>query len=140
VAYFKDAQEVYDTLGRLLAEITTADDEMGAQFRAANTILRCEYSDPESSITVRLDDAEGERVEFGESELEPEVTIRMAADTAHLFWLGGVDVTRSFARGEITAEGPVAKLLRLVPLCKPAFPRYRSLLIERGRPDLAEAG
>ena len=138
MAYFKDAQEVYDTLGRLFAEIVADDDEMGPRFRAADTIVRYEFSEPQSTITLRLGEGDGERVEFGEDGSEPEVTMRMAADTAHRFWLGQVDVTRALARGEITAEGPVAKLLRLVPLSKPAFPRYRSLLIEQGRSDLAE--
>lgn len=138
MAYFKDAQEVYDTLGRLLASITADDDELAPTFRAADTVVRYEYSDPDSSITVRLGEGDGERIQFGEGDLEPEVTMRMAADTAHRFWLGQVDVTRALARGEITAEGPVAKLLRLVPLAKPAFPRYRRLLIDQGRPDLAE--
>jgi hypothetical protein len=138
VAYFRDAQEVYDTIGRLLAEIAADDDGLGPSFRAADTVVRYEYTDPESTITVRLGEGVDEPVLFGESDLEPEVTMRMAADTAHRFWLGQVDVTRALARGEITAEGPVAKLLRLVPLAKPAFPRYRAMLVEQGRSDLAE--
>lgn len=138
MAYFSDAQEVYDTLGTLFSEITGDGDELAPQFRSADTIVRYEYSDPESAITVRLDEGEGERVVFGETDLEPEVTMRMSADTAHRFWLGDVDLTRALARGEITASGPVAKLLRLVPLAKPAFPRYRRQLVEQGRTDLTE--
>ena len=138
MAYFSDAQEVYDTLCTLFSEITSDGDELAPQFRSADTIVRYEYSDPESAITVRLDEGEGERVVFGETDLEPEVTMRMSADTAHRFWLGDVDLTRALARGEITASGPVAKLLRLVPLAKPAFPRYRRQLVEQGRTDLTE--
>ena len=37
------------------------------------------------------------------------------------------------------AKGPVAKILKLVPLVKPVFPRYRQLLEENGRQDLLEA-
>jgi hypothetical protein len=37
------------------------------------------------------------------------------------------------------AKGPVAKILKLVPLTKPIFPRYRKLLEEAGRKDLLEA-
>ncbi len=61
----------------------------------------------------------------------------MAADTAHRFWLGQVNVTVALARGEIKATGPVAKILKLVPLTKPLFPRYKALLEARGRSDLA---
>ena len=88
---FSDAQEVYDTIGRLFVEIA-ADEELAAQFRAANTIVRYQYSDPDSAITVRLQEGEPGDVDFGESEMEPEVTMTMAADTAHRFWLGQVNV------------------------------------------------
>jgi putative sterol carrier protein len=138
VAYFSDAQDVYDTLGALLTAITADDDELAAKLRSADTIVRYEYSEPDASITVHLDESDAERVQFGDSADEPEVTMRMAADTAHRFWLGELDVTRALARGEITASGPVAKVLRLVPLAKPAFPRYRQLLIDQGRAELTE--
>jgi hypothetical protein len=42
-------------------------------------------------------------------------------------------------RGEIKAKGPVAKILKLVPVVKPVFPRYRERLEAGGRADLAEA-
>ena len=54
----------------------------------------------------------------------------MDADTAHRFWLGKVNVTVALARGQMKAKGPVAKILKLVPLAKPVFPRYRAQLEE----------
>ena len=63
----------------------------------------------------------------------------MDADTAHRFWLGKVNVTVALARGQMKAKGPVAKILKLVPLTKPIFPRYRAMLEESGRQDLLEA-
>jgi hypothetical protein len=36
----------------------------------------------------------------------------------------------------MTAKGPVAKILRLVPLVKPVFPRYREMIEQAGREDL----
>jgi hypothetical protein len=137
VAGFKDAQDVYDTLGKLFVDIA-GDDELAPKFRQANTIVRYEYSDPESVITVRLQEGQPGDVDFGPSEMEPEVTMSMAADTAHRFWLGGVNVTVALARGEIKANGPVAKILRLVPLAKPVFPRYKAQLEAQGRADLLD--
>jgi hypothetical protein len=136
MAVFKDAQDVYDTIGRLFVDLA-ADPEMGPKFRRANTIVRYEYTEPESVITVRLQEDEPGDVDFGESEMEPEVTMSMAADTAHSFWLGQVNVTVALARGQIKASGPVAKILKLVPLAKPVFPRYKALLEDQGRGDLA---
>ena len=78
-------------------------------------------------------------MDFGETQLEPEVVMTMDADTAHRFWLGKVNVTVALARGQMKAKGPVAKILKLVPLTKPIFPRYRAILEKSGRQDLLEA-
>jgi SCP-2 sterol transfer family len=137
LGYFKDADEVYATLGKLFVDIT-ADPELGPKFQQADTVVRYEYSDPDSAITVRLRDGEGDAVEFGDPAREPEVTMTMAADTAHKFWLGEVNVTVALARGQIKAKGPVAKILKLVPLAKPVFPRYKAQLEAQGRTDLTE--
>jgi putative sterol carrier protein len=135
MAYFKDAQEVYDTIGKLFVDLA-ADEEMAPKFRQANTILQYEYREPDSKITVRLREGEPDEVDFGETEMEPEVVMSMEADTAHRFWLGKVNVTVALARGQIKAHGPVAKILKLVPLTKPVFPRYKALLESQGREDL----
>jgi putative sterol carrier protein len=138
MALFKDAQEVYDTIGQLFVGIA-ADEELASEFRKANTIVRYQYTEPDSAITVRLKEGQPGQVDFGETEMEPEVTMSMQADTAHRFWLGEVIVSVALARGEIKAHGPVAKILKLVPLTKPVFPRYRAQLIEQGRTDLVDA-
>ena len=57
MALFKDAQEVYDTIGKLFVELAD-DEELAPKFRKANTIVRYEYSEPESAITVRLQEGE----------------------------------------------------------------------------------
>jgi SCP-2 sterol transfer family len=138
VAYFKDADEVYETIGKLFVEIAN-DEELAPKFRKANTIVRYEYANPDSVITVRLQEGQPGDVDFGESDMEPEVTMTMDADTAHKFWLGEVNVTVALARGQIKAKGPVAKILKLVPLTKPIFPRYKAQLAEQGRTDLVNA-
>lgn len=135
MALFKSADEVYETLGQLFVEIM-ADDELAAKFRKADTIVRYQYSDPDSAITVRLQEGQPGDVDLGSSEMEPEVTMSMEADTAHRFWLGEVNVTVALARGQIKASGPVAKILKLVPLAKPIFPRYKAQLEAQGRSDL----
>lgn len=138
MAYFKDAQEVYDVIGKLFVDIAN-DEELSPKFRKADTIVQYAYRDPESVITVRLQEGQPGDVDFGETGMEPEVTMSMEADTAHRFWLGQVNVTVALARGQIKAKGPVAKILKLVPLTKPIFPRYRAQLEAQGRTDLIEA-
>jgi hypothetical protein len=134
--YFKDADEVYATIGKLFQDLAD-DDELAPKFRKANTIVRYEFRNPDSEITVRLQEGQPGDVDFGTSEMEPDVTMAMDADTAHRFWLGQVNVTVALARGQIKAKGPVAKILKLVPLTKPVFPRYKAQLEAQGRQDLA---
>ena len=136
--YFKDADEVYATIGKLFRDLKD-DEELAPKFRKANTIVQYKYREPESQITVKLIEGEDGQVDFGDTVLEPEVVMTMDADTAHRFWLGQVNVTVALARGQMKAKGPVAKILKLVPLVKPVFPRYRQMLEDGGRQDLLEA-
>jgi putative sterol carrier protein len=135
LGYFKDADEVYATVGKLFREL---DEDLAPVFRKANTIVQYAYTEPDSTITVRLQEGEPGDVDFGETEMEPEVTMKMKADTAHRFWLGRVNVTTAIARGEIRPQGPVSKILKLVPLTKPVFPRYQAQLEADGRRDLID--
>ncbi len=135
MALFKNPEDVYETLGKLFVEIM-ADEELSTKFRKADTIVRYQYTDPESEITVRLQEGAPGEVDLGPSDMEPEVTMTMEADTGHRFWLGDVNVTVALARGQIKASGPVAKILKLVPLAKPVFPRYKAQLEAQGRTDL----
>ena len=138
MAYFKDADEVYRYIGRLFEQLAE-DEELAPKFRKANTVVQYQYRDPESQITVELTEDGDGRVDCGETTMEPEVVMTMDADTAHRFWLGKVNVTVALARGQMKAKGPVAKILKLVPLTKPIFPRYRAMLEQDGRQDLLEA-
>jgi putative sterol carrier protein len=138
LAYFKDADEVYRYLGRLFQDLAV-DEELAPKFQRANTIVQYQYREPDSTITVKIMEGEEGEVDLGPTDMEPEVVMSMEADTAHRFWLGKVNVTVALARGQMKAKGPVAKILKLVPLVKPVFPRYRKMLEEGGREDLLEA-
>ncbi len=137
MAYFADAQDVYDHIGRLFRDLQH-DPELAPRFRRADTVVRFELSDPASAITAKMVEGEAIEVDLGASELTPELTMSMEADTAHRFWLGKVDVTVALARAQVTAHGPVGKILELLPLVAPMFPRYRATLEAEGRTDLLE--
>jgi putative sterol carrier protein len=137
VPYFNSDREVYQFIGKLFQDLVD-DDELAPKFQKANTIVQYQYRNPESQITVKMREGEDGRVDCGETDMEPEVVMTMEADTAHRFWLGKVNVTVALARGQMKAKGPVAKILKLVPLVKPVFPRYRQQLVDAVREDLVE--
>jgi hypothetical protein len=135
--YFKDPEDVYAHLGRLFEDII-ADEELGQRFRRADTVVQIRMRRPDSQVTVKALEEEDLVVDFGVTELRPDVVLAMDADTAHRFWLGKVNVTVALARGQISARGPVAKILKLVPLVEPVRGRYESRLQDAGREDLAK--
>src|SRR3954453_1802941 len=135
---FKDDQEVYDYIGKLFADLGD-DPELPPKFRRADTIVQYKYTNPDSQITVKMKEGEDGQVDFGPTDMQPEIVMAMEADTAHRFWLGKVNVTMALAKGQIKAKGPVAKILKLVPLVKPVFPRYQQMLEEAKRDDLLKA-
>ena len=137
MAHFKDGEEVYRYIGGLLQGVVS-DEELGPKLQRANTIVEFRYREPDAVISFKLVEGEEIQVDLGESDLEPEIVMTAEADVAHLFWLGRVNVTVALARGQMKATGPVAKILKLVPLVKPVFPRYRELLEREGRSDLLE--
>jgi putative sterol carrier protein len=135
---FKDDQEVYQYIGKLFKDLAD-DPELSPKFRRADTIVQYRYSNPESQVTVKMKEGEDGQVDFGETDMQPEIVMTMEADTAHKFWLGNVNITMAMAKGQMKAKGPVAKILKLVPLVKPVFPRYREMIEQSGRQDMLEA-
>ena len=136
--YFKDADDVYANLGLFMRQLAV-DPEMTAALKRVDTTFQLRLRNPDSVLTVRTPGEEQPaQVDLGETTLHPEVVLQLDADTAHRFWLGKVNVTVALARGQISARGPVAKILKLVPLTKPVFPRYKAQLEAEGRDDLLE--
>jgi hypothetical protein len=103
----------------------------------AGTVVQYQLRRPDALLTVgAVDDGEERGVDLGETSMRPEVVLRMDADVAHRYWLGRVNPAVALARGEITARGPVAKLLEVLPLGAGIFERYRSQLEAAGHEAL----
>lgn len=128
MAYFKDADEVYRYLGEVF-RVADRHPEVGPRLRGANVKLQLDYSDPESSITVDLNDPL--TVTDGGQADDADVRLTMAADTADRFWRGEYNLAVGLAKGQVKAKGPVSKILKLVPLTKPIFPMYREMTTEK---------
>ena len=138
--YFKDAEDVYANLGLFMRQLAV-DPEMTPALRRADTVFQLRMRSPDAVLTVRTPgDEEPAQVDLGETTLQPEVVLQLDADLAHRFWLGQVNVAVALAKGDIRTRGPAAKVLKLVPLVKPGFPRYRQQLEASGREDLLQAG
>jgi hypothetical protein len=139
MAYFVDAPDVYRHLGRLIEDLL-ADPAVAEHFAAVGAVVQYRYREPEARITLDLRSAASVAVIFGSARLEPQIVLTMEADVAHLLWLGELDVTIALARGQLSATGPVERLLAVAATSGPSGPRYRAQLAAQGRDDLLAAG
>ncbi|MEI6793050.1 MAG: hypothetical protein WCK97_07415 [Actinomycetes bacterium] len=124
VAHFASADEIYASLGACLKAAAT-DPENAREFQRVGTIVRLETVAPKAQISLKLEADQPIEVEFGESKLRPAAILAMPGDTAQGFWLGEVNIITALAKGKMKAQGPVAVILKLVPLVNVVAPLYR---------------
>jgi hypothetical protein len=136
VAVFSDEKEVYEFLGGVF-RIGMEDPELVAKLQPTGIVLRITYTDPEAVLTV---DMPGSAIHEGAGlGPEPNVELFMSADTGNKFWLGKVVLPVALAKGQVRAKGPIAKLLKVLPLAKGLFGPYKESLEKAGRADLLQA-
>lgn len=126
MTYFADANEVYKYLGGVFV-VANDTAGVGEKLRASNIVLRLDYSQPDSSITVVLKEPAIQVIE-GDSDLTPDVRMSMSADNGNKFWRGEYNVAVGLAKGQVKAKGPVSTILKLIPAAKPVFPLYKDLV------------
>ena len=63
---------------------------------------------------------------------ETEITLEMAADDGNAFWMGELNMALALAKGKVKVAGPISKIMKLLPAMRPAFPKYKAFLAERG--------
>jgi len=131
MATFANAQQVYDTIGLFLDQITK-DPELGPKFVAADTSFLVQYSDPECSMLVDATVDPPVVTMNPDPARETEISLAMAADDGHDFWLGNLNMALALAKGKVKVTGPISKIMKLLPAMRPAFPKYKAFLEERG--------
>jgi len=125
VPHFSSADEIYASLGACLKAAAT-DPDNARDFQRVGTIVRLETVAPKAQITLKLEADQPAEVEFGESKLRPAAILAMPGDVAQGFWLGEVNIITALAQEKMKAQGPVAVILKLVPLVNVVAPLYRA--------------
>ncbi len=127
---FKDTEQLIGVIGGFIQKL--ADTEAIAEkMVASNLIFRMVYKDPEGVIVV---DCSGDKPEVrpGDTDTDAAITLSMGADIAHKFWFGKVNLTMALTRRKMVAKGPIPKILKLLPVIKPAYAMYPKYLEENG--------
>jgi len=135
VAAFTDESEVYEFLGGVFRR-GMQDPALVEKLKPSGVVLRITYTDPAAVITVDMPGSE--MFEGADMGPEPNVELFMSADTGNKFWLGKVVLPVALAKGQVRAKGPVAKLMKVLPLARGMFGPYRESLEAAGRKDLLD--
>lgn len=135
MATFSSEEEVYDVMGAFFEQVTK-DPELGPKFQSAKTAFRINYTDPDAALLIdTTQDPIAVRTGEAASNSDVEVELTMTADDGHKFWLGDLNIPMAMARRKVKVDGPVGKLMGLLPAMQPAFGKYKTYLDERGLTD-----
>jgi hypothetical protein len=133
---FHNAEHFYECVGELM-DRAKLDPQVGPKIAKSGIIIQFRYTDPEAVTTVNAKDKPTQPNAFvdiihGPTNLKPDVTMTMKADTAHAFWHGKVNLISALAKKDIVAQGPIPKILKLLPAVEPLYKTYPALLREKG--------
>ena len=136
---FKSSQEFRDVIDKVFTMMST-DPEMGPKLRDAETPQRFEFPDLDLvvNVTYNEDGEQNLRWEWTDDvDWEPDVQMTMDSDVANRYFQGKENIAMAIARRRIKTSGNVKKALALIPITKPVYARYRSML-EAEYPHLVE--
>jgi hypothetical protein len=108
------------------------DPEMGPKLRDADVPMRYEFEDVDLVVNIRAARA-GEdgnlHWEWSDDvDWDPQVKMAMSSETANKYFQGKENIAMAIARRRIKSGGDVKAALALMPITKPVFARYRSML------------
>ena len=130
MAIFASTDKMYEVLGGLFRHLLS-EDAMGPKFRESDIVIRFIINDPDGEIWLT---PAGEVICGVPEGVKPTVTMTLSGDTCHKFWLRQISMPIALARGLIKAKGPMPKVLKLLPLLKPAYEAYPAIAQEHGLP------
>ncbi|MGB8646195.1 MAG: SCP2 sterol-binding domain-containing protein [Anaerolineae bacterium] len=133
---FKDSKQFYATVGELM-DLAKKDPNIGPKIAKSKLIIQFKYTDPEAMTTINAKDKPTQPGAFadvihGPCTLKPDVTMTMKADVSHSFWHGKVDLLKALQSKQIVAQGPILKIIQLLPTVAPLYKMYPALLKEKG--------
>jgi hypothetical protein len=133
---FRDSKQFYECVGELM-ERAKQDPQIGPKIAKSGIIIQFRYTEPEAQTTINGRDKPTQPGAFvdvvhGPTSLKPDVVMTMKSDVSHAFWHGRVNLVGALASRQIVANGPIPKILKLLPAVQPLYKTYPVLLREKG--------
>ena len=127
---FKSPDEFREVIDRTF-ELMADDPDMGPKLRDADTPQRWEFPDLDLVVNIAASDDPDENLMWEWSDdvaWDPDVKMTMDSDVANRYFQGKENVMIAIARRRIKTSGDVKKALRLIPVTKPIYARYREMV------------
>jgi hypothetical protein len=136
MSVFRDSKQFYECVGELM-DRAKKDPNVGPKIAKSGIVIQFRYTDPDAVTTINARARPTQQGAFvdvihGPCDLKPDVTMTMKADVSHAFWHGKVNLVAALAKRQIVADGPVPKILKLLPAVQPLYQVYPVLLREKG--------
>ncbi|MBL8056098.1 MAG: hypothetical protein JNK29_05335 [Anaerolineales bacterium] len=137
---FRDAKQFYETVGALM-DRAKVDPNIGPKIAKSGIVIQFRYTDPEALTTINAKAKPTQPGAFvdvthGPTKLTADVVMSMKADVSHAFWHGKVNLLGAIAKKDIVVQGPLPKVLKLLPAVEPLYKIYPVLLREKGLAEL----
>jgi hypothetical protein len=138
---FRSADEFREVMDRTF-QLMSADPDMGPKLREADTPQRWEFPDLDLVVNIApTDNGDSEhnlKWEWSdEVAWDAAVRMKMTSEVANRYFQGEENIAMAIARRRIKTSGDVKKALALVPVTKPVFKKYRTM-VEADYPHLVE--
>ncbi|MBE0480726.1 MAG: hypothetical protein IBX68_07085 [Dehalococcoidia bacterium] len=124
---FNSTEKMYEVLGDLFRTLAS-DPVAGPKFVESNITIKFTIHEPDGYIWLDKDGS----VVCGPAELKPTIEMKLSGDTCHRFWLQDISMPVALAKGLIKAKGPLPKVIKLLPLLKPAYAAYPAIAKQHG--------
>jgi hypothetical protein len=127
-----DSTEQFRTVIDGVMALMSEDPEMGPKLRDADVPQRFEFDDMDLVVNARAA-RQGEQGNLhwewtDDVDWEPKVKLTMSSEVANRYFQGKENVPVAIARRRIKAGGDVKSALALIPITKPVYALYRSML------------
>jgi hypothetical protein len=112
--------------------LMSEDPDMGPKLREADVPQRFEFEDLDLVVNIRAG-RPGEEAQLhwewtDDVDWEPKVRMTMSSETANKYFQGKENIPIAIARRRIKAGGDVKSALKLIPITKPVYERYRDMV------------
>ena len=110
------------------------DPVVGPKYLKSDIVIKYNISDPNATMWMSPGDGKRGEIIWGTADLKADVEMTLSGDACHSFWLRHVSMPVALAKGLIKTKGPMPKVLKLLPLLKPAFAMYPDHARSHGLP------